>query len=106
MPDEPQFLYLTTTGRRSLLPRQIEIWFTARAGRFYVIAEHGHKAQWVQNLQANSHTTWNVGNTEYRGRARILSSDSDADLYRAIQNLSRQKYGWGEGLVVELTPEG
>jgi hypothetical protein len=23
----------------------------------------------------------------------------------AVQNRSRKKYGWGEGLVIELTPE-
>ena len=34
------FLYLTTTGRRTGLPREIEIWFTERGGHFYVIAEH------------------------------------------------------------------
>ena len=32
------FLYLTTIGRRTGLPREIEIWFTERDGRYYVIA--------------------------------------------------------------------
>jgi deazaflavin-dependent oxidoreductase (nitroreductase family) len=104
MPSEPQFLYLTTTGRHSGLPRKIEIWFTEREGRFYIIAEHGLKAQWVQNLEQNPEVTWKAGETEYRGRARILSLTADPDLYGTIQNLSRQKYGWGDGLLVELTP--
>jgi hypothetical protein len=33
------FLYLTTAGRISGQPREIEIWFTERGGRFYLIAE-------------------------------------------------------------------
>ena len=33
---EPEFLYLTTTGRRSGQPREIEIWFTSRDGRYYL----------------------------------------------------------------------
>ena len=28
-----QYLYLTTTGRRTGLPREIEIWFAAEPGR-------------------------------------------------------------------------
>ncbi|MBI3800677.1 MAG: nitroreductase family deazaflavin-dependent oxidoreductase [Deltaproteobacteria bacterium] len=35
---EPPYLYLTTTGRRSGQPREIEIWFTQCAGQYYVIA--------------------------------------------------------------------
>ncbi len=105
MPVEPQFLYLTTTGRRTGLPRKIEIWFTRWEGCFYIISEHGDKAQWVQNLQADARATWSVDAASYRGRARILRPDVDADLNRAIQDLSRQKYGWGDGLIVELTSE-
>jgi len=51
-PGETEFLYLTTTGRRSGQPRQIEIWFTERDGRYYVIAEHLWDTQWVRNILA------------------------------------------------------
>jgi hypothetical protein len=47
----PMFLYLTTTGRNSG-QREIEIWFTERGGRFYVIAEHRERANWVRNIPA------------------------------------------------------
>ena len=50
---EPEFLYLTTTGRRSGQPREIEIWFTERDGRYYLVAEHGEQTGWVQNLRTN-----------------------------------------------------
>ena len=50
---EAEFLYLTTTGRRSGQPREIEIWFTRHEGRYYLIAEHRDQANWVQNLRAN-----------------------------------------------------
>jgi hypothetical protein len=50
--DEPpeQFLYLTTIGRRSSLPREIEIWYAGLDGRYYLISELRERAQWVQNL--------------------------------------------------------
>src|SRR5438093_2559695 len=47
------FLYLTTTGRRTGLPREIEIWFTERGGYYYVIAEHRERADWVRNIQTD-----------------------------------------------------
>src|SRR5438132_181546 len=33
------FLYLTTTGRKTGLPREIEIWFVEADGRLYILAE-------------------------------------------------------------------
>src|ERR1700758_4726336 len=46
------YLYLTTRGRKSGLPREIEIWFTERDGRFYVIAEYA-TSNWIQNLRTH-----------------------------------------------------
>ncbi len=83
------------------MPREIEIWFTEREGRFYVIAEYV-TSQWVRNIQANSDVKVRVSGEEFPVRARIVREDEG--LYREIQELSRAKYGWGDGLVVELEP--
>ncbi len=103
--DEPQYLYLTTTGRRSGLPREIEIWFVQRRGRHYVIAEHRERAHWVRNLLADPKVSWQVRGARYTGRARVLDPIADLNLSTAVQALSQEKYGWGAGLVVELTPD-
>lgn len=103
--EEPAYLYLTTTGRRSGLPREIEIWFTRHRGRFYVIAEHAERAQWVQNLRADQAARWRVGDATFTGRGRVIQAEAEAELVATIQALSEKKYGWGEGLVVELTPD-
>jgi deazaflavin-dependent oxidoreductase (nitroreductase family) len=95
-----QFLYLTTTGRASGQPREIEIWFTEHDGRHYVIAEY-ETSSWVQNLRANPQVRWRVGEEEFSGMARVLESGAERD---AARERSRQKYGWGDGLVVELLP--
>ena len=42
-------LYLTTTGRVSGLPREIEIWFVESGEKLYLLAEHFHRAHWVRN---------------------------------------------------------
>jgi len=101
---EAECLYLTTRGRKSGLPREIEIWFTTRNGRYYVIAEH-LTSQWVQNLRADPRTQVRLGSRKILAHARVLSAKAEPDLYHEIQDRSREKYGWGEGLPVELVPE-
>jgi deazaflavin-dependent oxidoreductase (nitroreductase family) len=102
--DREQYLYLTTRGRRSGLPRQIEIWFTHRQGRFYLIAEYA-TSKWLQNLRAHPDAQVRVGEKNFATSARFVSSEAEPELHQAVSDLSRKKYGWGEGTVVELIPE-
>ena len=106
MSPEAKYLYLTTTGRSSGLPRRIEIWFTRHAGRYYLVAEHGLKAHWVQNLLAEPAVRARVGRRSFRGRARVVDARSERDLVAAIRARSEAKHGWGTGLVVEVAPAG
>ena len=99
--DREQYLYLTTRGRKSGLPRKIEIWFTYRDERFYLIAEYP-TSNWLQNLQADPDAQVRVGEKKFAVRARLISPENDPELHRAIADLSREKYGWGDGTVVEL----
>ena len=100
---ETEFLYLTTTGRRSGQPRQIEIWFTEREGRYYVIAEHRRDTHWVQNILADPSITVRVAGEHFDARARVVEAPAERDLEQSVQELSEKKYGWGDGLVVEIT---
>jgi deazaflavin-dependent oxidoreductase (nitroreductase family) len=101
--EREKYLYLTTRGRKSGLSREIEIWFTYLRGRFYVIAEYP-TSNWVQNLGKDSDVKVRVSEREFAGRARVLSEETDGELVGEVQSLSRQKYGWGDGLVVEIVP--
>jgi len=103
---DAEFLYLTTTGRRSGHPREIDIWFTRHEGRYYLIAEHGDKAHWVQNLRANPQVHIRVADSSIEATARVMGANAEPALYRQIQPLSEKKYGWGDGLIVEITPVG
>jgi deazaflavin-dependent oxidoreductase (nitroreductase family) len=99
---DTQFLYLTTTGRKTGRPREIEIWFVEGDGRFYILAEHGYKAHWVQNILANPRVHVRIGDQQSNGLARGLDPDQDADAYLRARQFAREKYGWGEGLPVEI----
>lgn len=103
--EREKYLYLTTRGRNSGLAREIEIWFTHLRGHFYVIAEYP-SSNWVENLRKDGDVKIRMGGSEFRGRARILLTDTDVELVREVQSLSQQKYGWGDGLVVEIIRSG
>jgi deazaflavin-dependent oxidoreductase (nitroreductase family) len=103
--DEPQFLYLTTTGWRSQRPHRIEIWFTSLDGRYYVISELGERAHWVRNLSHSPAVTVELGGQRFAGTARTLSEAEEPDLIARVRARSIDKYGWGDGLIVEIRPD-
>jgi deazaflavin-dependent oxidoreductase (nitroreductase family) len=99
-----QFLYLTTTGRTSGLPREIEIWFVEADGKYYILAEKFHDAHWVRNIEKNPRVQVRVGDRRFEATARALDPERDAGAWEKAQDLERDKYGWGDGLPVEITP--
>jgi deazaflavin-dependent oxidoreductase (nitroreductase family) len=50
---------ITTIGRRSGVPRRIEIWFYRAAGRCYLSGSPG-KRDWYANLEANPAFTFHL----------------------------------------------
>lgn len=104
MSAEPKYLYLTTTGRRSGRPRRIEIWFTRHEGCYYLVAEHGRQSQWVRNLLARPAVRVRVGARDFRAHARVVDHRAERELAGVVRRRSEAKYGWGDGLVVELRP--
>ena len=98
-----QFLYLTTIGRKSGKSHEIEIWFVIREGRFYVLAEYPN-SNWVKNIRQSPRIKVRVGTLRFEGSGRVLDEQQDSALWRDAQELSREKYKWGDGVPVELTP--
>jgi deazaflavin-dependent oxidoreductase (nitroreductase family) len=99
-----QFLYLTTTGRSTGLAREIEIWFVELNNRIYVLAEHGYKAQWVQNVTVNPSVTIRLAGRCWSATGSVLEPDNE--LYLQVRDRARVKYGWGDGLPVEFRLTG
>ncbi len=97
-------LYLTTVGRRTGLPREIEIWFVVWRGRFYLFAETREAARWVKNLRRNPNVAVRIGEWHCDATARVLDRHTDHRLWDQVAAIALQKYGWGDGLPVEVTP--
>lgn len=104
------FLYLTTTGRTSGSARSVEIWFVEDAKAFYIVSERRHDAGWVKNVEREPRVTFSVGTRDHRtsvapdtaARARIVDGSREPELARRVSALMEGKYGWSDGLIVEL----
>jgi deazaflavin-dependent oxidoreductase (nitroreductase family) len=97
------YLYLTTTGRVTAQAREIEIWFAEHGGRFYLVAERV-SANWVRNIQSQPQVKVRVGDAEFNAIARVVPNDRGPQLAATVKALFDAKYGWSDGLIVELTP--
>jgi deazaflavin-dependent oxidoreductase (nitroreductase family) len=101
---DEQVLYLTTIARRTGLRREIEIWFVVCHERFYLFAEMGDAAGWVKNIRRNPQVAVWIGGQKIDATARVLDCQADRDLWVEVAAIAERKYGWGEGLPVEITP--
>jgi hypothetical protein len=52
----------------------------------------------------NPRAMFNVNSESFEAFARILDKHSDSRLAEAVSSLMHRKYGWSDGLIVELTP--
>jgi deazaflavin-dependent oxidoreductase (nitroreductase family) len=89
-----EYCYLTTTGRMTGRPHEIEIWFGLRENTLYLLA--GSKtSDWVKNLLKNPSVTVRLGNHTFRGTARLVQEKEEEDLAR--YRLAEKYQEWEEG---------
>jgi deazaflavin-dependent oxidoreductase (nitroreductase family) len=96
------YCYLTTTGRKTGEPREIEIWFGAEGGTLYLLAGGGERAHWVRNIRANPEVRVRVGDRGYGalGRTLLAGSSEDARARALLVEKYQPRYsgdlsGWG-----------
>ena len=99
-----QVLYLTTVGRRTGLPREIEIWFVVWCERLCLFAETREAAAWVKNIRRNPEVRVRIGERQIGATARVLDRETDRELWDEVAAIADRKYGWGDGLPVEIPP--
>ncbi len=77
----PSVVVLETTGRRSGQPRQVVVSRLVEGDTLWIVTEHGRKAAYVKNIEANPRVRVRIGRRWRDGMARVLS-DQD---WRALQ---------------------
>jgi len=101
---DEQVLHLTTVGRVTGRPHEIEIWFIVCPEKFYLFAERGEAAGWVKNIRRSPNVRIRIREREIEAVAKVLDYRTDRQLWDKVQAIAERKYGWGDGLPVEITP--
>jgi deazaflavin-dependent oxidoreductase (nitroreductase family) len=78
---------LETTGRKSGQPRQVPVGNGLRGREFWIVTEHGRRAAYVKNIEANPRVRVKVGRRWHSGTAQVLEDD---DPYERMRWLKRR----------------
>jgi deazaflavin-dependent oxidoreductase (nitroreductase family) len=92
---DEEYCYLTTTGRVSGRPHEIEIWFGVRGGTLYFLSGGGESSDWVKNLRASPSAAVRIGKRTFHGMARAVNDGQEEALIRRL--LAAKYQGWSEG---------
>ena len=81
---DEDYCYLTTTGRVSGLPREIEIWFGLNDGTLYMLSGGGERSHWVKNIRREPTVTVRIGDVTFEGHGRFVEDEGEAELARRM----------------------
>ena len=81
---DDDFCYLTTRGRVSGRPHEIEIWFAREGRTLYLLSGGGERSDWVRNLQAEPAVTVRLRDATYDATARVVEGRGESERGRGL----------------------
>jgi len=110
--EKEEYCYLTTRGRVTGKPHEIEIWFVMHEGSLYLMSGGGAKSDWVKNLLKEPQVTLRVAGQTFSAIASVNVNSEEA----LIRNKMADKYKereadnslseWAQtALVVQFEPQ-
>ena len=82
----PLVVILETRGRKTGQPRRIPVGKAVEGDTLWVVAEHGRKAAYVKNIEADPHVRVRVGRKWRSGTAHVLYDDDWRERQRQLPN--------------------
>jgi deazaflavin-dependent oxidoreductase (nitroreductase family) len=82
----PGLVILETTGRKSGEPRRNPVGKAIVGDTLWIVAEHGRKAAYVRNIEAEPRVRVRVGRAWRTGTAHVLPEDDWRERQRRIPN--------------------
>ena len=76
---ELDFAYLTTSGRITGAPHEIEIWFALEGEAVYLLSGGGDRSDWVRNLMVSPSVSLRIGDVKMSTRARVVAPGTEED---------------------------
>lgn len=84
-----EFCYLTTTGRVTGNPHEVEIWFGILNSTIYLMSGGGEESDWVKNLMKNPSVKVRIAQHTFNAAARIVK-DKTEEMW--VRNRLADKY--------------
>jgi deazaflavin-dependent oxidoreductase (nitroreductase family) len=86
----PFWALLETTGRKSGKPRQTPVGNGLDGDTFWLVAEHGRRANYVRNIMADPHVRILVNGRWRNGVATLLPNDDAVARQRRLRRFNAQ----------------
>jgi deazaflavin-dependent oxidoreductase (nitroreductase family) len=90
-----EYCYLTTTGRKSGNPHEIEIWFGMEGSTLYLLSGGADGSDWVKNLRVNPSVGVRIAKHAFQATARVVQNIQEESLARPM--LAAKYQNWREG---------
>ncbi len=80
----PSYAILETIGRKTGQPRRTPVGNGLDGDTFWIVAEHGRRAAYVRNIEADPHVRIKVGGRWREGVALLMPDDDPRERQRRI----------------------
>jgi len=71
---DKQLIHLTTIGRKTTKPHEVELWFAVNQGRVY-LSHEGEETDWMKNIRKSGDVTFEIAGKHFTGTACLLEND-------------------------------
>jgi len=86
---DEDYCYLTTIGRITGKPHEIEIWFGLNDATLYILSGGRDKSDWVKNSMKNPSVSVRIAKQTFTGTARLVTDEKED---RTARYLVAEKY--------------
>lgn len=86
--EKETYCYLTTRGRVTGKPHEIEIWFVVYEGAIYIMSGGGTTSDWVKNLLKEPSVALRIAGQTFSAHASVDTTSEEA----LLRNIMADKY--------------
>ena len=87
--EKEEYCYLTTKGRKTGNPHEIEIWFVIHGDSLYLMSGGMDKSDWVRNLIEEPKVTIRISSQNFDAHARVVKNEAEEN---PIREMMADKY--------------
>jgi len=79
-----EYCYLTTKGRKTGNPHEIEIWFVIHGDSLFLMSGSMDRSDWVRNLIQESKVTIKIADQTFNADARVVKDEAEENPVREL----------------------